>query len=43
MGAALLARGYFCATSGQVPDEMIQAYLEHHLEPPKDDNFKTES
>jgi len=42
-GQHFWARGYFCATSGQVTDEMIQAYLEHHFEPPKDDNFKTES
>ena len=42
-GRHFWARGYFCATSGQVTDEMIQAYLEHHFEPSKDDNFKTES
>jgi len=37
------ARGYFCATSGQITDEMIQSYLEHHFEPNPNDNFKTES
>jgi putative transposase len=42
-GRHFWARGYFCATSGQVTDEMIQTYLEHHFEPSKDDNFKTES
>lgn len=42
-GRHFWARGYFCATLGQVTDEMIQAYLEHHFEPSKDDNFKTES
>ena len=42
-GRHFWARGYFCATSGQVTDEMIRAYLKHHFEPSKDDNFKTES
>ncbi len=36
------ARGYFCATVGQVTEEMIKSYLEHHFEPTRDDNFKTE-
>ena len=26
-------RGYFCATVGQVTEEMIKQYLEHHFEP----------
>jgi putative transposase len=42
-GRHFWARGYFCATAGQVTDEMIQAYLEHHFEPSLEDNFKTES
>jgi putative transposase len=37
------ARGYFCASSGQVTDEMIVSYLDHHFEPKKDDSFRTES
>jgi len=37
------ARGYFRATSGQITDEMLQSYLEHHFEPNPNDNFKTES
>ncbi|MHB1380448.1 MAG: IS200/IS605 family transposase, partial [Desulfurivibrionaceae bacterium] len=37
------ARGYFCASSGQITDEMFKNYLEHHFEPKKDDDFKTES
>jgi len=41
-GRHFWARGYFCASSGQVTDEMIRIYLEHHFEPKKDDNFKTE-
>ena len=35
------ARGYFCVTSGELTEEMIQNYLEHHVEPKGDDNFKT--
>ena len=42
-GRHFWARGYFCATSGQVTDEMIQTYLEHHFEPKKDDDFKVDS
>ena len=42
-GKHFWARGYFCATSGQVTDEMIQTYPEHHSEPKKNDNFKMES
>ena len=41
-GRHFRARGYFCATAGQVTDEMIQMYLEHHFEPRGDDNFRTE-
>jgi len=36
------ARGFFCASSGNVTDEMIKTYLEHHFEPKRDDDFKTE-
>ncbi len=42
-GRHFWARGYFCATVGQVTEEMIKSYLEHHFEPTRDDNFKTES
>jgi len=42
-GRHFWARGYFCASSGQVTDEMIKTYLEHHFEPKPDDDFKTES
>ncbi len=38
-GRHLWARGYFCASSGTVTDEMIAAYIEHHERPP-DDEFK---
>jgi putative transposase len=36
-------RGYFCATVGQMTEEMIQEYLAHHCEPDRADNFRTES
>ncbi len=39
-GRHFWARGYFCATVGQVTDEMIQEYLAHHVEPRPNDNFK---
>ena len=32
-GRHFWARGYFCATVGQVTEEMIKQYLEHHFEP----------
>ena len=35
-GRHLWARGYFCASSGTVMDEMIAAYIEHHERPPQD-------
>jgi putative transposase len=31
-GQHLWARGYFCATSGTVTDEMLEAYLERHAD-----------
>jgi putative transposase len=41
-GRHFWGRGYFCATAGQVTDEMIESYLAHHFEPNPDDKFKTE-
>ena len=41
-GRHFWARGYFCATVGQMTDEMIKQYLEHHFEPNPNDDFKTE-
>ena len=41
-GRHFWARGYFCVTAGQITDDMIQNYLEHHFEPNPNDNFKTE-
>ena len=41
-GRHFWARGYFCATLGQMTAEMIKQYLEHHFEPRPNDDFKTE-
>ena len=41
-GRHFWGRGFFCVTSGQITDEMIKVYLEHHFDPKKDDNFRTE-
>lgn len=40
-GRHLWARGYFCATVGQMTEE-IKQYLEHHFEPNPNDNFRAE-
>lgn len=42
LGRHFWARGYFCVTSGDLTEEMIKEYLEHHFEPKVEDNFKTE-
>jgi len=42
-GRHFWARGYFCATVGQMTEEMVQEYLAHHFEPDRPDNFRTES
>ena len=42
-GKHFWARGFFCATVGQVTEEMIQNYLEHHFEPSRDDHFKMDT
>jgi putative transposase len=42
-GRHFWARGYFCVTSGEVTEEMIREYLEHHFEPKIDDNFRTKA
>ena len=36
-GRHLWARGYFCASSGTVTDEMVKAYIERQEPPPADD------
>jgi len=41
-GRHFWARGYFCATVGQMTEEMILDYLEHHFEPKPSIDFKME-
>ena len=41
-GQHFWARGYFCATVGQMTEEMIKAYLEHHFESRPNDDFGME-
>ena len=41
-GRHFWARGFFCVTAGNITDEMIKNYLDHHFEPNPDDNFRTE-
>ena len=36
-GRHIWARGYYCASSGTVTDEMIKAYIEQHERPPEED------
>jgi putative transposase len=42
LGQHLWARGYFCASSGTVADEMIKAYLEGHQGRQSSEDFKVE-
>lgn len=41
-GRHFWARGYFCATVGEMTEEMIKNYLEHHFEPDPGNDFKVE-
>jgi putative transposase len=41
-GKHIWARGYFCSTVGQVTVEMIQSYIEGHMELSPDDKFTLE-
>ena len=41
-GRHFWARGYFCATVGEMTDEIIKDYLAHHFDPSKDDGFDIE-
>lgn len=41
-GRHLWARGYFCTTVGEMTEEMIKEYLEHHFEPDPARDFKVE-
>ncbi|AWK41673.1 IS200/IS605 family transposase [Photorhabdus laumondii] len=42
-GQHFWGRGYFCATVGQLTEEMIKSYLEHHFEPNPNDNFRMDN
>ena len=42
-GRHFWTRGYFCATVGEMTEEMIKEYLEHHFEPNPNDDFRTEN
>ena len=41
-GRHFWARGYFCATVGEMTEEMIKNYLEHHFEADTQPDFKVE-
>ncbi len=41
-GQHFWAKGYFCATVGQLTEEMIQEGLEHHFEPRPNDDVRME-
>jgi len=41
-GRHFWVRGYFCATVGQMTEEMIKQYLEPHFELNPNDEFKME-
>ena len=41
-GQHFWARGYFCATVGDLTEDMIKQYLEHHFEPDPGSDFKVE-
>lgn len=41
-GQHFWARGYFCATVGEIKEEMIKQYLEHHFEPDPAKDFQVE-
>ena len=38
-GQHIWARGYFCATVGQVTEELIRQYIEGHVDKTPDENF----
>jgi len=41
-GRHFWARGYFCATVGEMTEEMIKNYLEHHFEANTQPDFKVD-
>ncbi|WP_446469538.1 IS200/IS605 family transposase [Xenorhabdus stockiae] len=42
-GQHFWGRGYFCATVGQLTEEMRKAYLAHHFEPNPNDHFRLDN
>lgn len=42
-GRHFWARGYFCVTSGELTEEMIREYIEHHFEKNPNDGFEVEN
>ena len=42
-GRHFWARGYFCVTSGELTEEMIKEYLQHHFEKNPNDGFEIEN
>jgi len=42
-GRHFWARGYFCATAGELTKEMTKEYLDHHFEAKENPNFDIES
>ena len=42
-GRHMWARGYFCATVGQVTEEQIRAYIERHDQEPPDRDFSIDA
>lgn len=41
-GRHFWARGYFCATVGEMTEDMIKGYLDHHFEPDPAPEFRVE-
>jgi putative transposase len=42
-GKHFWARGYFCVTAGELTEEMIKEYLEHHFEAKENPSFEIET
>ena len=41
-GRHFWARGYFCVTVGDMTEDMIKEYLDHHFEPDPARDFRVE-
>ena len=42
-GQHFWGRGYFCVTAGELTQEMIKEYLQHHFEAKENPNFEIEN